>query len=575
MNKDTRITTEYFLYGLIFLLAVILRFSLLGRNPLGEYEASWAYQAWQIWKGESIQFGSLVSYLSITEAFYFIFGSGEFTARIWPALAGSLVVWVPFFIRNRYGRVPALVLAVGLAIDPALVSVSRFAGSPIPALVFTLLAGVMFHHQRLKWSLILLSLGFLSGPNFWLGITMLGITLVLSGILRCLEPKKYFQARFSASKNQKKSPMPGARGYILPALVVLGIGSFFFSQPQGLSAWISGLPEFLWGWINPSGVSVLNILVSPVLSNPLIIVFGGLGYLFAWKENDQIGKLSSLWFGISLFLILLYPGRQAADLIWVVVPLWVSAARQMVRIFQSVKSTWVSYSLAGLIAILFVLDWLTFTGMNFQQGNPRAVLLQWGLIAASLALGILAMTIIASEWGWPTSRKGLALGVSGVLGIYLLSTMVHGAFLSAGDPRSLWTIGSGSGQVNLLLDTIAEVSVTETGRWDSIQGAVINGNSTLRWALREHRQIKFYEGYDPELITPILITNEKDNLPVPLTIYRGQDFVITSETAWKGIFPDNWISWIAFRDGPVENENIILWVQHGILSGTNDPSGEN
>ena len=575
MKNQTKITTELFLYGLIFILAAALRLILLGRTPLVETEASWAYQAWQIWQGEIINPGSLVSYLSITEALFSIFGSGDIIARIWPALAGSSIIWVSFIIRDRLGRIPALILAAGLAIDPALVSLSRFAGSPVPALVFTLLAVATFHHHKVKWSLIFLFLGVFSGPAFWMGAVVLGITLLLSSTLKILDAKQYFQTRILDIQKDWKSPGPGPREFFLPVLVVVGIGSFFFSQFQGLSAWITSFPEFLSGWISPSGVSSYKILAALIVSNPLIVIFGGLGFISAWRNNDRIGKICTLWFGVSLLLVLIYPGRQTADLIWVVVPLWIGAVKELVRIGQTVEFSWVTNTLSGLTAVLFVLNWLTFTGMILKQGNQKAIFMQWGLIAASIALVLLAMTIVASEWGWPSAKKGLAVGLGGVLGIYLLSALVQGAYLQSGDPHSLWTKGSGSGQIDLLLDTIAEVSVAETGRQDSIQGAVINGNSSLKWALRDLEKFEFYEVYNPGIETPVLITRETDNLQVPLTFYRGQDFVIATNPAGSAVFPQDWISWIAFRDGPIETEDIILWVRHDILPWEEYPSGEN
>jgi hypothetical protein len=575
MKNQTKITTELFLYGLIFILAAALRLILLGRTPLVETEASWAYQAWQIWQGESIRPGSLVSYLAITEALFSIFGSGDIIARIWPALVGSSVIWVSFIIRDRLGRIPALLLAAGLAIDPALVSLSRFAGSPVLALVFTLLAVATFHHHKFKWSLIFLFLGVFSGPAFWMGAVVLGITLLLSSTLKILDAKQYLLTRILDIQKDRNSPLPGAWEFFLPALVVVGIGSFFFSQFQGLSAWITSFPEFLSGWISPSGVSSSKILAALIISNPLIVIFGGLGFISAWKYNDRIGKTCALWFGVSLLLVLAYPGRQTADLIWVVVPLWAVAAKELVRIGQAAEFSWVTNTLSGMTAVLFVLNWLTFTGMILKQGNQKAILLQWGLIVASIALGLLAMTIVASEWGWPSAKKGLAIGLSGILGIYLLSALAQGAYLKAGDPHSLWTRGSGSGQIDLLLDTIAEISVAETGRQDSIQGAVIKGNSSLKWALRELKEFEFYEVYNPGIAAPVLITNEIDNFQVPQTFYRGQDFVIATNPAGSAVFPQDWISWIAFRDGLIETEDIILWVRHDILPGQEYPAGEN
>ncbi len=114
------------------------------------------------------------------------------------------------------------------------------------------------------------------------------------------------------------------------------------------------------------------------------------------------------------------------------------------------KDLWLVYAIAGLVGVLIVLNWLTFTGMVFQGGNDQAVILQWGLIMASFALVILSMTIAASEWGWSVSLKGVGLGSALMLTIYMLSAMVQGCYLRQGDPRSLWSDGSGTGQTRLL-----------------------------------------------------------------------------------------------------------------------------
>ena len=567
MKKQTSITNEMFLYSLIFFLAVFVRLALLGRTPLMESEASWAYQAWQIWKGESNNLGSLVSYLSITEGLFSIFGSSNFIARFWPALAGSILIWVPYYSRNTIGRIPALLMALGLAFDPALVSISRVAGSPIPALVFLLLAGLFFHYYKFSWSIVFLIMGVFSGPDFWLGVIVLGITLVIISTLNYLDLSSYWKDRFQKLGLRSKKPDLSLFDFLIPLLFFFVVGTFFFSQPVGLSAWAAAFPEFFQGWIQPSGVGILKILGALAIFNPLILLFGGLGYIISWIRNDHIGKINTVWFVIALILILVYPGRQTDNLIWVVIPLWVSTARELVRLNDLYESKWFTSSLSGLVAVLFVLNWLTFTGMIFQGGNQRAVILQLGLIAASLALVVVAMSIVASEWSWPAAIKGFAVGTAGVLVVYAIASMSQGAYLKAGDPRSLWTPGTGSGQMDLLLETVSEISVTETGRRDSIEGAAFDSSSALLWTIRDMENIQHYETYDPNILAPVIITREIDNYAVPQDLYRGQDFILLTRPDWMNVFPDNWISYIAFREGPLKNENIIIWVRNDLLSG--------
>jgi hypothetical protein len=301
----------------------------------------------------------------------------------------------------------------------------------------------------------------------------------------------------------------------------------------------------------------------------MILIFGGLGFYSAWKGSDRQGKISSIWFGIALILTLVFPGRRPTDLIWLVIPLWISTARELIRINNLVKGSRLVYLLGGLIGILIAMNWLTFTGMIFQVDEQRAVLLQWGLIGASLALALLAMTIVASEWGWASAKKGLSLGTVSMLLLFTLSVMAQEAYLRAGDPRSLWSAGSGAGQMDLLLDTVGEISISQTGRWDSIQGGVIRPNDNLRWTLRDLINFEFFDTYQSENLLPILITSEQDQYLIPLDSYRGQDFVSRTKPGWQGPIPQDWISWIAFRQGPIDNEHIILWVRGDMLLGEN------
>ncbi len=555
------------MYCLIFCAALLVRLVLLGRVSLIESEASWAFQAWQLYKDGGAAVGSQVGYLAFTEGLFTLFGGNDYLARIWPALVGSLIVWVPFQFRKHLDRIPALLLAFGLALDPGLVSVSRIVGGPIPALVFLFLAAGAFQAYKIHWFIFLLGLGLFSGPAFWLGAIMLGITLGLGSLLGYINLRQYIQARVDIIRQTANSGISGY-GTIFSPLLFLGVvGSFFFTNIQGLSAWMESVPSFFASWGYQTGFHPFQVLINLAISNPLILIFGGLGFIAAWLKNDRIGKMASIWFGISLLVILIYPGRKIVDLIWLALPLWVSTAREIIRIFNLAKKSWVVNMLVALVGVLFVLNWLTFTGMIFQIGNAQALLLQGGLIAASLALIVLSMTMVASEWGWSAGKKGLALGAAGMLVVYMISALVQGAFLRAGDPRSLWSDGFGVGQDKLLLDSIVDASISRAGRGDAIQGVVIDGSDILRWTLRDLEGIEFNESLDPENKPPIVITSENEYYLVDQEIYRGQDFVLLTTPGWDGFIPNDWISWIAFRSGPIENEDIILWVRNDVLSG--------
>ncbi len=124
-----------YLFGSAILLALAARLVNLGIPGLNDAEANWALQALRTAQGMPIWLGSQPAYVQLTSALFAFLGSNNFLARLWPALAGSLVVLVPLLLRSYVGRLPALLLAFLLAIDPGLLAISRQAGSPVFALV--------------------------------------------------------------------------------------------------------------------------------------------------------------------------------------------------------------------------------------------------------------------------------------------------------------------------------------------------------------------------------------------------------------------------------------------------------
>src|SRR5512137_1948769 len=130
---------EGWLYALAFLSAVILRFVQLGAMPLTDVEAAPALQALQITQGLKPALDPHPFYILSTAVLFFIYGGGtDFLARFIPALAGSLLVFVPLLFADRIKPRAAVFLAFFFALDPGLVALSRQIASPILALTFTL-----------------------------------------------------------------------------------------------------------------------------------------------------------------------------------------------------------------------------------------------------------------------------------------------------------------------------------------------------------------------------------------------------------------------------------------------------
>ena len=85
-------------------MALVVRLAGLGLVPLSETEAAYAYQAYQVSQGDSLQLLSHPAYIFLTGILFYFFPSGDTLARFVPALVGGLAVLAPFTLRKQLGE---------------------------------------------------------------------------------------------------------------------------------------------------------------------------------------------------------------------------------------------------------------------------------------------------------------------------------------------------------------------------------------------------------------------------------------------------------------------------------------
>nr|MBA2512970.1 TIGR03663 family protein [Solirubrobacterales bacterium] len=136
-------------YAALIALALGLRLIDLGSRPFHHDESQDAYFSWVFFtQGEyaynPLLHGPLRFYL--TTAMYEIFGAGDVSARLAPALMGATMVGLPSLLRAQLGRGGALVAAALLAVGPSYLYFSRFAREDIYIACITLgLMAVVLH----------------------------------------------------------------------------------------------------------------------------------------------------------------------------------------------------------------------------------------------------------------------------------------------------------------------------------------------------------------------------------------------------------------------------------------------
>jgi uncharacterized protein (TIGR03663 family) len=128
-------------FGLILLIGTGMRFWDLGSRALHHDESLHAWTSWRLFVGEGYDhqpwmhgpfqfFGTALT--------FFLFGITDYASRIFPALFGSALIALPFFLRNRLGTAGALLAGVAIAVSPTLLYFSRFARNDVYIAFFVL-----------------------------------------------------------------------------------------------------------------------------------------------------------------------------------------------------------------------------------------------------------------------------------------------------------------------------------------------------------------------------------------------------------------------------------------------------
>jgi len=589
MNKNWWLDYETIYYSGAFLLGLFVRFYNLGQAPLSDFEASWALQALQISQPanfpEPAAIGPNPGYVLLTAALFSIFGSSDFVARFWPAIAGSLIVFLPMIILKYSGdlfrsqtnntRWIGILLAYGLAIAPGLVTISRLAGGPMLGLGFCLLAAAFWLIRQPVLAGISAGIAIISGPDIWLGLLVLGVAFLIISLLTRA------QNRDSSPEEATEEIKPGLENtdQILPhsgqntwrdfliafVTTILLVVTLFLRYPRGLGAWFNSLITFVNGWFTPSGIPISRMLSALFFYELLAVMFGTIMIFWAIAQviRGQPTKKPLLfliaWVLIGSILILLYPGRQVYHQIWILVPLWALAILSIGRLVIGEKINPVSILMALIILVLAGLFWYTIASTTRIPGDYTNIGVQLAVLVGILSMGAMIVGLISIGWSWKTSQTGLILGLCMALFFYLSSVLWSSSQTRHNKPQELWVTNPSPGQERLLTKVIGELSSWNTGFEQSIDITSIVDTPSLRWALRHFPNTRFLTHLGREELPSIVITHIDDEVPAIAASYRGEDFQWWAIPGWTGALPPDVPRWFAYREAPLIYDKIILW----------------
>ncbi len=550
MRKSLSLSRGKFFFSAILVLAFVLRFIHLGNLPLNEFEAGSALAAYGAAGVQAAGLGSQPAYVLLTSLLFSLFGSSTFLARLVPALSGFALILLPYFWREKLGEKAALVLTLFLAIDPGLVALSRLASGTILGIFATLAALTFWRARRPVVMGMLAAIALMSGPSIFYG---LGAAILVWLVVR---------PAISVDKSL-------ARSASVAFVVTLLLGAtLLLSFPGGLSGVGAALAAFFVGQgFEPASVGTIAFALFGYGLPAL--VFGGWRIWLAWRQNAGWEKLLSLFAAGALLLLIVNPNRQVADLVWVLLPLWVLAAFQLGDYLyypkQEPLATFGEMALMLILAVFFILGLARAAGaealLYYELGSlvpaiePRLL-----IVAFVVGVAILASILIGLGWSTRAASQGAVWTLGLVFCLFLLSASTHFLRGPADVANELWTPGPAVGDLGLLTETLHDFSFWTEGQLHAVPIQYRTDSTALHWALRDYPQDDS-GNQSPQLA----VTSAAEQPPAEFSNYRGQSFAVGVQRSW-GPWPTNFFSWLMFRQAPTQEQQIILWVRADLFA---------
>ncbi|MGB3906780.1 MAG: flippase activity-associated protein Agl23 [Anaerolineae bacterium] len=564
------LTVETGFYLLLVLLGALLRFNALGRQPLQEKEAQLALDVWRFYRGGAASIRGHSPLLFHGNALlYLLFGANDFVARVLPALAGTLLIALPYPLRPYLGRSGALISAAILAFSPSFVFFSRQLGGEIivSACALALLAGILGYTGRAKdsslWLLAgALAIALLAGGGSYVTLLALGGFFLALWVRAGLKPASKRQTLLTGGFETRPSRHAWLVAAGIFAALVLAFSTGLFVNLHGLQATLDLLPAWLSQFQPLADSQPWHYYLSLLLTyESLVLIFGLAGACYL-ARRDLFSALLVCWFGVSLLLYSLMGTKPPSGLLQILVPLTLLAGRTLGELLGKVGKgkRWLWDRLALLIAmpaILHMLLQLSAFADPEDPGEPSHLILVFMSLLFLLCV-ILITGTLALDWRGALRTGGL------VTLLFLGSLMVQATwrlnYYRPGNPLELLVERPTSPDVRNLARAIEDFSNQQERDRHSVDITVQGQEDPLlAWYLRDFTDLAFLSG-SPSSLTPVVIVPIGE--PLALPEYRGARFRIQSSWQPEDMPGHDLASWFLFREAlaPPTHRDVVMWV---------------
>jgi len=565
MKIFERLTLTHLIYAVLLVIAIVFRLVNLNSVPLTNNEAQHALCAMDAQRQNCDGISRL--YTFFTNTIFTFFGANNFSARVIPAILGSLIVLIPYMLNSIIERKTGFVLAICLALDPILIQTSRAADSTIIGIVFILFWVTFFLKRNWMAALVVFAFGLLSGTFFWIGLIILGMAYGVTWLLTRKNKKDEFHQGnpIDELKNQIKN-----KNYLLILFLLwIGISTRMLTDLSGLLSPLKSLAAIFpvnaiqtMETALPTDVRLIVFLFYTFYA----LVFSFSAFFHAEQNQNQKNLFLLIWIllGMVVYLVPQFPLYEA---VWICIPMWVLAAS---RIVQIGVSTWqerkaITIPILVGIAILVFLDfqvlrlhYLLSVGLDLRKNLM--------LLAAPLLLCVLFILLYA--YGWSKPRAFQIFSVLFLLcgAFALVRNANRSANITGTYEYELIREGSYLKNSDILLEEIENYRTEKEIQPNDMVDIALSTNErteSLEWTLRNYSVTvvsDFSGGSSDDYDVLILDVDSTQTF----SNHGSQNLALFSDVAWvredfSGFLPDEILEWLIYRTATLEMTHYTVW----------------
>jgi uncharacterized protein (TIGR03663 family) len=517
-------------YGGVTAVALALRLLALDEKPLHHDESVHASISWWLATGQGYQYDPAyhgpVQFLLMAAAHVAV-GAGEWSVRLAPALAGTALVFLPYFLRRRLGSVAALAAACFLCVSPSFLYFSRFAREDVYAVGLTL-------------ALVAATFAFLHRPRPLLPAVIAGLLAVSfatkeTTYITVFVAGTFFLALLSHQlRRQRRSGRPFGGAPLVHAV-----------RSVGLDAWL---------WAGATFVFVFTVLFTTAFWNPAGVVDGFYESIRYWLSQHDVRRGDQPPF----FYLVLLAGYE-----WPLVVLALGGVAAALRRRRDLDLFLVWTAVGSLVV--------------YSWAGER---MPWLVLHPLLPLVLLAG--LGVEAGWRARRLVLRAGTLAVFllgGAFLVHASVGVAYRQPADARELLVFTQSADDVVRVRDELVALDRRirrDLGR--PLRVAVDGwGGAAWPWAWYLRELEAAYPAMDSPDYRPsdedviVVADPNHERLRPALARYQGRrfSFRVWWVPAYGELTPERWLRWVLGREAWSETGSLDEWiyVRRGLARG--------